>query len=474
MQKSKLVKIFYSLAPHEKVTLRKWVHSPAFNKQDKVIRLFDYLYDVNIEKDRKLLHRKLVFGAVFGETPFKMSKLRYVCTALTQLCEECLVYQYQTKQDLSFYLDLSKLYQQKGLEKLSEQSLQKAEKIHLQNPLEDIPQLEDDYNLEWGKYEHNYTKGRSNATNLQNINTSFDLAYIAGKLKHSCRVLSHQGMFPKQYDTGLLNNVLGHLEEYPPLLKIPAIGLYYYYYLASTSIQQEEKANYFKKFKQYLIEYQQSFPKSEIKDLYILATNYTIKKINTDQRNYYIQETFDLYKNALAFGVLLENNQISPFAYTNIIAVAIGLKKYAWAKTFMETHQPLLPVAKRKAYTNYNLSRWYFHQQKYYKAEELLKADDFEDIHLNLSAKMLLLKIYYALGEIPLLEALINRFRTYLSRQKGLVYHKKNYGNIIRLTKRLVYINPFSKKAKAKLKKDIESTEMLTERQWLLTQLADL
>lgn len=472
MQKNKLIHIFYSLSPHEKVSFRKWVYSPFFNKQETITKLLDHLYHTDLEKDRQLLDRNYIFNLIYGQIPFSMPKLRHLLSELTQLLEQFLVYQYRKEEDFDFQLALSEVYKQRGFEQLQEQSLQKAKKIQAKHPFEDITELEQKYQLEWATYHKNFAKNRSIHSNLQSLNNSFDLAYIAGKLKHSCRILSYQGMYPQQYNLGLLPQLIEYLEQAPEQLQQPTIGLYYYYYRASTTTKEEN--SYFKKFKEYLFDYQQLLPKNEVRDLYILATNYSIKRLNTDQHDYYIQETFELYQEALKQAILVENNKISPFAFSNIVAVALGLKKYAWTWDFISSYKAYLASKLRAAYTDYNLSRWYFHQQQYQKAEELLVADDFEDLHLNLSAKMLLLKIYYELGELQLLEALLNRFRTYLSRQKGLVYHKKNYNNIIRFTLRLVNINPYSEKAKTKLKKELDSEELLTEKKWLLDQLEGL
>ncbi|MCP4440751.1 MAG: hypothetical protein GY810_17525 [Aureispira sp.] len=145
----------------------------------------------------------------------------------------------------------------------------------------------------------------------------------------------------------------------------------------------------------------------------------------SDSQWEFIKETFELYEEALKRNVLLESGKISPFAFTNIVAVALGLKKYDWTWNFIHKYTLHLPSKTKQAYTDYNLSRWHFHQQEYQKAEELLVADDFEDLHLNLSAKMLLLKIYYELRELQLLDGLLNRFRTYLSRQKNWFTTKK-------------------------------------------------
>lgn len=472
MQKSKFISVFYNLSPHEKIAFKKWVYSPFFNKNEQIKRLLDYFYPINLGKDRQLLDRALVYKAIFGDKPFDNVPLRYLSSELMQLLEQFLVFQYRKAQTIDFQLDLSQIYKEKGLNQLCQQSIQKASKQYQKQTYQDTKRLNLDYKIESIVYHSNVDKDRSTSNNLQALNNAFDQKYIAEKLKHSCRILSHQGMYTQQYDTGLLKEVLGYLAEHPIYLKTPAIGLYYYYYMASTST--EEETVFFQEFKQYLFQYQALFEREEIRDLYILATNYSIKRLNTNQRDYYLQETFELYQQALKANILLENEKISPFAFTNIVAIGLGLKKYPWTWDFMEAYTAYLPHKIRRAYSDYNLSRWYFHQKKYQKAEELLVADDFEDLHLNLSAKMLLLKIYYELGEFQLLDAILNRFRTYLSRQKELVYHKKNYTNIIRFTQRLVSINPFSKKAKQKLQKDIEKVDLLTEKAWLLEQLGAL
>lgn len=472
MQKSKFISVFYNLTPHEKIAFKKWVYSPFFNKNEQLKRLLDYFYPIDLEKDRPLLNRALVYEAIFGKQPFDNVPLRYLVSELMQLLEQFLVFQYQKTRTIDFQLDLSQIYKEKGLHQLCQQSIQKANKQYQKQPYQDTKQLSLNYKIESIIYHSNLDKNRSTSNNLQALNNSFDKKYIAEKLKHSCRILSHQGMYTQQYDTGLLQKVLAYLLAHPSYLETPAIGLYYYYYMASTSLEQE--ATFFQQFKASLFQHQELFEQEEIRDLYILATNYSIKRLNTNQRDYYLQETFELYEQALKANILLEKDKISPFAFTNIVAVGNGLKKYRWTWDFIQQYNTYLPNNIRQAYMDYNLSRWYFHQKQYQKAEELLVADDFEDLHLNLSAKMLLLKIYYELGEFQLLDALLNRFRTYLSRQKELVYHKKNYNNIIRFTQRLVSINPFSEKAKQKLQKDIEKVDLLTEKTWLLEQLGEL
>jgi len=70
--------------------------------------------------------------------------------------------------------------------------------------------------------------------------------------------------------------------------------------------------------------------------------------------------------------------------------------------------------------------------------------------------------------------AILGSMRTYINRKKVLGYHKTTFTNLIRLTKKLIRINPFDAKQREKLRAEILSTNPLTEREWLLEQLKKL
>lgn len=471
MYKSKTVAIFYQFSRTEKIAFRKFVASPYHNSSPKVKALLEYLYPLDTYKHRPQLDRKVVYKAVFGKKAFDWAALRHVASDLAQLLEAFLLLE-QAASTIEQQLQLSTIYQQKNLTHLANQSFKKAEKALKKYPKKDQRALDLAYLLEQNRQQRALEKDRAATNNIQALNNTFDQQYIAGKLKHACHLLSHQGIQKQEYDLGLLPAVLTYLEQHPEQLQTPIIALYHCYYKASTAEQQANQ--YFHQFRQHLFEQQDFLEQEEVKHLYILATNYSIKLLNKDPKKEQVAATFELYQKALEQGALLEQGRMSPFAFTNIIAIALGSERYAWTAEFLEEYKNCLPSNVREAYLAYNYSRWHFHQGQYQEAADLLSADDFEDVLLNLSAKILLLKVYYALEEIPLLEGLLNRFNTFLSRQKALAYHKGNYNNIIRFTRRLVALNPYSAKAKTKLRQEIMHTPLLTERAWLLEQLDQL
>ena len=82
-----------------------------------------------------------------------------------------------------------------------------------------------------------------------------------------------------------------------------------------------------------------------------------------------------------------------------------------------------------------------------------------------------LLKSYYHLEEFDLLDAHLNAMNNFIRRNKVLGYHKANYLNIIRYTKKLIALNAYDKKAVELLRQLLMAEEKLTEKNWLLQQV---
>jgi len=61
-----------------------------------------------------------------------------------------------------------------------------------------------------------------------------------------------------------------------------------------------------------------------------------------------------------------------------------------------------------------------------------------------------------------------------VKRHRNLGYHSKSYLNMVRLTRKLVRLNPSDGRRRKALEERIESTEGLTEKQWLSEKLDEL
>jgi hypothetical protein len=212
------------------------------------------------------------------------------------------------------------------------------------------------------------------------------------------------------------------------------------------------------------------FRGNERRDLYLLALNFCIRKINGGQRQF-MREAFDLYRSGLANQALFEQGYLSRFTYKNVVTAGLALGETDWVRDFIEnSQQHLHPRERHKAYC-YNLAVWYFQQPNYDEAMTLLRETDFADALTNLDARGILLRIYYERGYYDALESHLDSFQTYLLRQKNIGYQRDNYLSLIRFTKKILRIEHQSAEEQTLLRAEILSAAAVAERGWLLERV---
>lgn len=167
---------------------------------------------------------------------------------------------------------------------------------------------------------------------------------------------------------GLLDAIFAHVES-TGLLQEPAIALYFYgcHFLADPAAE-----SYFFRFQETLSTAADQFPPDELRALYLLAINFGVKKINESVHPNWYRVTFDLYREALARELLLENGILSRFAYNNIAGAAIRLQEITWAEEFIHRYKPTLERHYREATFGLNMARLEYTRQDYRAALLLL------------------------------------------------------------------------------------------------------
>ena len=139
-----------------------------------------------------------------------------------------------------------------------------------------------------------------------------------------------------------------------------------------------------------------------------------------------------------------------------------------WAEEFIGTWSVRLERRFRERMVSFNQAKIAYHRKDYDAAIPLLQRANYHDQLLNLRARTLLLRIFYELEEIDLLQSHLDAFSSYLRRKSGLGYHRTHYRNLIKYTKRLLALQFSDKVAVFNFKKSVEDEKLLTDRSWLL------
>lgn len=467
MKKSQVIDILTTLDKSEIREFKKWLLSPVHNQREDVVQLFDYLMAGNHLYEDKFLEKERVFRKIFGKEPYNDAKLRQTNHFLNRSLEEYLCYKEWQEDEIGSRVPLITQFRKRKLSKQFQKTVRTLQQVQHDHPYRDDRFYRNEYYIQLELYDHLHGQKRTPQNNLQEISDTLDHAYFLEKLRLSCRMIFHQIVHKTDFNFGPLDKLFEFIES-NKLLEQPVIAVYYYIFKAVT--ESEKDQFFFEKLRLTIQSSGSLFTQSERKEVYLMAINYCIRKMNAGVEQF-VREAFEWYKQGFENSTLIEDNVISRWTYLNVVLIALKLKEFEWAEDFIEHFNSLVEENYRENFHHYSKARLYFDKRDYDKAMDLLVQFEYDDLLINLNAKTLLLKIYFENDEFETLEFLLESMRSFIRRKKVLGYHKSNYQNIIRFTKKLIRINPFDKKEKKKLREVITKTNPLTEKEWLLQQL---
>lgn len=438
--------------------------SPFFNQRQDVPVLLDLLLGcINEEKplpDKADAHRQ-IYGT---DVPFDDHRVRMAMSFLLKIAEQYLVYMAFFADVVKVKTKLTEVYRRRSLTKHFDRTMREVQELQARSPHRNADFFTDDYHVQMEQYRFAATTSRTAAHNLQAITDNLDTAFFAQKLRQACLLLSHQAVYKTEYQFGMLDEVLAHVEN-QQLLGIPAIAVYYFCYRALT---QPEQPDHFHQLKKLLVEECEKFPQHEIADLYLLAINYCIRHYNLGNPAYLADE-FDLYREGLKRSFLLNNGIISRFSYRNVVTVGLKLQAFDWVENFVNEFREKLEPKHRESMYSFNLARLAYERRQHGLALQLLQKSEYADLLLNLAAKALMLKIFYETGELDALDSHISAMQKFIRRKKIMGYHRENYLNLAVFTKKLMETQ--EKMALAALRAEIEGTKSVAEKEWLLGEM---
>lgn len=172
-------------------------------------------------------------------------------------------------------------------------------------------------------------------------------------------------MSKQAYEQPFLDNILEKIGD-KTFKSTPSVSAYFFAYRALKFSQEAD----FQQLKTTIIDNAAIFPPTEIRDLYLLAINVCIKKLNGGERQYEAA-ALDLYRNGLSNGALLDGGVLSPYTYRNVANLAIKIGEIVWAADFLNDFKEKLPEKERDNVFRYNLAHLYFRKKEYPKAMEL-------------------------------------------------------------------------------------------------------
>jgi hypothetical protein len=455
-----------SFSHKERKQLRLWLISPAINNREEVVRLFDFL-DKNLSKitDREISKEK-AWAAIFPNEKFDSKKLYYTGHYLLRLTQSYLAYLEFENEPQRKQLYLCKNLKKRQLDTFFEREMRALDDLHGRNT------HAGDADFHFNRYQfhvenHDYLSRRSRSVELplQPLLDTLGDYYIATLLRYSCSAQTRTTVANQHFQLKMLPDVLRYLDENLPNPDVsPSVAVYYRCYRLLDGSGGDAD---FYELKSFLWEHWQKFPLPEIRDIWLLAINYGIRRINSGQKNF-IRETFELYREGLGKNILPGDGNLTDFTYKNIARLGLGLREFEWTEVFLIESRYFLDPSTRENMFQYCMAMFHFYQKNYDKALEILTKVELSDVFLNLDARSMLLRIYFEKDFYDALESLLDSFQSFIKRQKNLGYQAENYLNLILFTRQILRLPPNDIVARQKINEEVVSTSALAEKDWVL------
>ena len=407
MYDSKLIKSLKSLDKKEIRRFEEFVQSPFFNKSEDAttfcIAILKFAPDFSSPQLKK---EKFIKKHTLDE-----KRLPYLLNQSMTLFEEFLAFLSLEKDEAQRSIYRMDQFLQRNLDSLFQAESKKLKKsLDAENqPLSHYETLlkVNEKELEFGAS----TNIRAYQESLQTTVDSLDLHYLLMKLRYSAAILNQQAIIASGYEIRFLEEIQTYLEKE----QIENVEIRIYFHIVR--MLQNNTEEDFEALKKLLRDQGKKLQKSTLREVYAFALNFCIRQTRQGKLNYQ-DELFQLYQVLVDQKVLLENGHISPWHYKNIVTSGLRTKSYDWTLNFIESHKSKLPESHRSNAYTYNLANFHYAQKNYDKGMRLLNQVEFDDPFLNISAKVLLAKMYFEENELEALYNLLESFRKFLERNK--------------------------------------------------------
>lgn len=439
MIESKFIQTFLALNNDEKRYLKKWISSDFVNKNDDISKLYKFI-ETRRTINSRTISKERIHEYLYPNTEFNDLRIRHLIWQANEIVEDFIVY-YRIKQKKEKKeLMLARFFAERDLPKIANQ--------HIENGLLEL-EKSSIRNSNYYSYQYQYhtqfhqTNSKNNRSvdlKFQEIEDTRSKYFILETLKYACIVHSIQKIASIKIENPALEYVIEMVKNDRFSDCIP-ITIYYHIYLVT--FYEDEAA-----FDIFLKEAQKNnaiFSMQDLRDMYLLAINFCVKKSNQNIEKY-TRLTFEIYIYAIENKFLLENNEISRFSFTNVVSLGIKLKQLEKTDAFIKKYAALLANEYKQNTIDFNTAKLHFSKKEYEKALKILLTNEFKDTIWNLNAKFILLKIYFETKEINAFKVQLKAFKLFISRKSSVGYHQEYFSNVVNSFKILyrIYKDPKS------------------------------
>ena len=478
MRHSKLIKLLSALSPEEFKRLGRYLKSPYCNSNKKVGKLYAYLEKYFPRFEGPALGKEKVFAKLFKEEVFNAKKLGNLMSECSLKVEEFIIDVELKKDKLLTKKLLVKGFGKRKLYEHFDRVTHKLIEENEENLQKDQWLFRDlmDLNAEW--YFHPATlKYAESGKRMLKAMEYLDHFFCLTKMKWGLELLERQQTSSEQNEVWLLDQVI-EKSSTEAWQKMPVFNLYVKLLQFTHS---QSPANYFL-LKEVFLENMTELTISDQQTVLIKLLNFSAKQV-TVKGQQYVREYFELNKLGLKHQLLIEDDQLSDAAFTNLVITAAKLGEFAWAENFIDEYGPLLSSKIRIMAIDISLAYLSFYKKNYQETIDFLKTYDPLILAYKLRARTLSIRAHFEIflqdsSYYELIDLETKAFEKFVRRKQMLTaYRQKAYLRFIGVIRQLILLvqdpNPNLKRRES-IEEDLSNNDFIIAKGWLLEKLRSM
>lgn len=469
MKNSKLIRILSVLKKEEFHSLERYIKSQIKDKNDNVWLFFRQIEQQLTQKEGSNIEKEFLFKKLYPKQTYNDGKMRRLMHELL-LQVENYIYTAANEKPFAREKQLLDFYVAHYATKDFSESLQKLTQSLAEYSPQDVFYWETKAQLEIYRGKElgmNYVF--KNEMNIPNIIQSQTTVFFIHQLKYHFYLLANQNLAKKVPFSPFFHQILQEINENLIWRENPLINIYY------ACIQlfiAEDATDFFEQLRQLVLTPSAILPHVEWASIAFSLRNYASRQRKKQSK--FTRILFELFFEHLPLGFVFSNNHISPQAFIHIVNTGITLNEIAQINTF---------VAQYEAYLQKDIKEnilllseaLILHGSEQYNAslQKLTLLKRFEHYTFELSLRILIIKNYCCLQEWELCISQLHSFKMYVYRHDKLNEDRRiSYQNFIKIMLLFCQNATENKEHIQTLKAEVEQTDNISSREWLLQFLS--
>jgi len=484
MHKSKSVILLSTFATEEIRSFGDFLKSPYFNKNTRVVKLFDELRKDHPDYTSRSISKEKLYGKLFRGKPYNDQVMKNLNTELFKLEREFLAHDMLERDRFEKSVMLITNLTARNAGQIFEKETESITSYAAENRAE----IKEFYMLLYRVEEEKFTNALIN--NRQAEATKHILKagehLIRYFLKHLLRLSINNRInefsFNITSEVNLPDTLLKHLDMESIISYMEKHGiehsihikLLYYAMLCNVNVND---SSIYVTFKELLFGSKNRITKAEFQHLLHLLESIIAQKINSGKLEFY-RELFEMYDYQLKNDVYKPDKQapLTVMKYRNIYLTALKAGEFEWAEKFIHEYRDELQKNDRQSIVELSMAQLQFEKGNYEETLKHLQRVRTSQIFYKIDVKNLGLMALYELSHFEAAISSIESFRKMLAGNKTLTgqYRDKNRNFISILGQLIKAALERTAGSREEILQKISSTEQLGNRRWLIRKAEEL